>query len=133
MIISGAAITRGVQEGRIGITPFSVSQVEAAHVNLHLGESQAMEGDTLVVKAGQFVLARTLERITLPDTICGSMEGRSKLAQQGLSVEQSSTFIEPGSDTTMVLEIHNVGPVEVCLKRGQKIAKMILMRIVDDF
>lgn len=133
MIISGAAIKRGVQEGRIGITPFSENHVEAAHVNLHLGESSAMKDDILIVEAGQFVVARTLERITLPDTICGSMEGRSKLAQQGLSIEQSSTFIEPGSDTTMALEIFNASTKQIRLERGQKIAKMNLMRIVDDF
>lgn len=133
MVISGEAVKRGVKKGIIGITPFSEDQVEAAHVNLHLGESHAMENDVLTINAGQFVVARTLERIRLPDTICGSMEGRSKLAQQGLSIEQSSTFIEPGSDTTMALEIFNAGTGQVCLERGQKVVKMILMRIADDF
>ena len=133
MVISGTAIKRCVREGKIGITPFSENQVEAAHVNLHLGEGLTMRDGVLVVGAGQFVVARTLERIRIPDTLCGFIEGRSKLAQQGVSIEQSSTLIEPGSDATMALEIFNASAEEVRLERGQKIAKMVLVRIVDDF
>jgi dCTP deaminase len=133
MVLSGEAIRRGVRDGRIGISPYSETQVEAAHVNLHLGESDAMKDDVLTIKPRGFVLARTLERITLPKDLCGQLEGRSKLAQLGLSVEQSSTLVEPQSDTTMVLEIYNVSSEIVRLERGKKVAKLILMRITDDF
>ena len=78
------------------------------------------------------MVARTLERIRLPDSLCGIIEGRSKLAQQGLSVEQSSTFIEPGSDNDMVLEIFNASDRAIHLKIGQKIAKIVLFKITDE-
>ena len=133
MVLSGSAIKVGVHEGRIGISPYEEGQIEAAHVNLHLGECDAMTDDTLLVKAGGFVLAKTLERITLPYELCGSLEGRSKLAQQGLSIEQSSTFIEPGSDSVMTLEIFNASAVDIQLRLGQKVAKMVLIKITDDF
>jgi deoxycytidine triphosphate deaminase len=48
-----------------------------------------------------------------------------------VSVEQSSTFVEPGSDNQMVLEIYNAGSKEVTLQTGQPIAKLFLMRVVD--
>ncbi|WP_408996111.1 dCTP deaminase [Streptomyces caniscabiei] len=92
-----------------------------------------MKHDSLTVGPGEFVLARTLERITLPGDLCGHLEGRSRLAQSGLSVEQSSTFVEPESDGTMVLEICNVGNEAVRLERGKNVAKLILLRITHDF
>jgi len=132
MILSGKAIKTGIKEGIIGITPFSEEQVEMAHVNLHLGSVDGLEGDQFILEPKGFVVARTTERIRLPARLCGLIEGRSKLAQQGLSVEQSSTFIEPGSDTTMVLEVFNAGDAPVELKIGQKIAKMAILKITDE-
>jgi dCTP deaminase len=64
--------------------------------------------------------------------ICGLIEGRSKLAQQGISVEQSSKFIEPGSDSRMTLEIFNASDASVTLQIGQKIAKMVLLKVSDE-
>ena len=133
IVLSGEAIKRGIRDRRIRIEPFDEKQVEAAHINLHLGDSEKMQDDSLVMEPNDFVLARTLERVTLPQNICGSLEGRSKLAQLGVSIEQSSTFVEPGSDSDMVLEMKNVSNSTVHLKRGQKIAKLILMRITNDF
>jgi hypothetical protein len=45
MVLSGEAIKRGVREGIIGITPFSEEQVEAVHVNLHLGSMRLLKMD----------------------------------------------------------------------------------------
>jgi dCTP deaminase len=133
MVLSGNAIKRGVEVGRIQIDPFNEDRVEAAHVNLHLAEHPHMRNGLLVVRAGEFIVARTIERVKLPDDICGILEGRSRLAQKGLSIEQSSTFIEPGSDTTMALEIFNAGGQAVSLETGQKVAKMVLMHVIDDY
>lgn len=129
MVISGNAIRRGISDGVIGITPFTESQVEAAHVNLHLGGD--IKGGVSIPPKG-FIVARTKEKITLPMNVCGLIEGRSKLAQQGISVEQSSTLIEPGSDNTMALEIFNASDREIHLLEGQKIAKMVLLKITDE-
>jgi deoxycytidine triphosphate deaminase len=83
------------------------------------------------IAAKGFMIAQTEERITLPSGICGLIEGRAKLARQGVSVEQSSKLIEPGSDSAMVLEV-NASDREVSLAVGQKIAKMILLEVTDE-
>jgi deoxycytidine triphosphate deaminase len=132
MIISGEAIKEGVQRGIIGIEPFSEDEVEAVHINLHLGEVDSAQDGVVTIPAKGFLIARTKEKIMLPSNICGLIEGRSKLAQQGISVEQSSKLIEPGSDNTMVLEIFNASDVDVQLSLGQKIAKMILLKITNE-
>jgi deoxycytidine triphosphate deaminase len=84
------------------------------------------------IAAKGFMIAQTEERITLPSGICGLIEGRAKLARQGVSVEQSSKLIEPGSDSAMVLEVFNASDREVSLAVGQKIAKMILLEVTDE-
>lgn len=131
-MLSGEAIKKGVEKGVIGIQPFSPEQVEAAHVNLHLGVHSDATDNILSIPPKGFVVAQTLEKVALPSHICGLIEGRSKLAQQGLSVEQSSTLIEPGSNATMALELFNASDATIRLFIGQKIAKMVLFKIVDD-
>lgn len=132
MVLSRNAIEEAISRGIIGIKPFRGEQLEAAHINLHLARASSMDDrGQLTIEAGGFLTAHTLEKITLPGTLCGFIEGRSKLAQQGISVEQSSTFVEPGSDNTLVLEIYNASNREVQLQYGQKIAKLIVMKIVD--
>ena len=132
MVLSGEAIKSGIDRGVIGITPFSEDQVEHAHVNLHLGSVDGADGSQYTVEPKCFVVARTRERVRLPATLCGLIEGRSKLAQQGISVEQSSKFIEPGSDNTMALEIFNASDTPIELKIGQKIAKMMILKITQE-
>ena len=130
MILSKRAVLQAIEQGKVAITPFSKDQVEAAHINLHL--YIGTRARAIVVTPKSFLIARTLEKITLADDMCAFMEGKAGLAKQGLSVEQSSTFIEPGSDNFMTLEIFNAGDEPVRLEAGQPIAKMFLMHVVDD-
>jgi len=132
MVLSGDAIKRSIEKGVIGIAPFSVDQIEYAHVNLHLGSVDEADGDEFIIEPKGFAVAYTRERIRLPITLCGLIEGRSKLARQGISVEQSSKFIEPGSDNIMALEVFNASDSPFKLKIGQKIAKMVILKITDE-
>ncbi len=125
MILSKEAIKSAIVQGKLKIYPFSESQIDKAHIDLHLGD----ESVTLAPK--DFVVAKTREKITLSEDLCGFMEGRSSLAKVGVSVEQSSTFVEPGSDSRMTLEIFNASDKEVTIKSGQPIAKMFLIKVID--
>lgn len=133
MVLSAAAIKKAIATKVVAIRPFSEDQLETAHINLHLGELLLANGEASVVLPSKgFTLAKTRERITLAPHICGIIEGRAKLAQRGISIEQSSTFIEPGSDSTMVLEIFNASDESVELHQGDKIAKLVLLRVTDE-
>ena len=133
MVLSAAAIRKAIATKVVAIRPFSEDQLEAAHINLHLG-AFLLTGEevSVILPSKGFILARTRERITLAPHICGMIEGRSKLAQRGISIEQSSTFIEPGSDCTMVLEIFNASDESIELHQGDKIAKLVLLRMTDE-
>lgn len=130
MILSETAIKLAIQKGMLKIAPFSESQISKAHINLHLGLMGTLDGK-LVLAAKAFALAETKETITLSEGLCGFIEGRASLAKLGISIEQSSTFIEPGSDNAMVLEMFNASDSPVTLEAGQPIAKMYLSKIVD--
>ena len=92
MIFSRLAIKRAIQQGKVIIHPFAEEQVEAAHINLHLHVSGKIK---LLVRPKSFITARTVEKVTLSQDMCGFMEGRASLARQGISVEQSSTSWSP--------------------------------------
>lgn len=94
MVLSGRAIRSGIEEGIIGITPLEDDQIDRAHVDIHLGEIEGADGGAHILGPKAFVLARTLEVITLPPNVCGLIEGRASWAKRGISIEQPSTFIE---------------------------------------
>lgn len=131
MIFSNKAIKAALKAGALKIEQYSEDSINRAHINLHLLIPN--EEKSMVVPAKGFVLAKTLEKITMTESICGFIEGRASLAKQGISIEQSSTFIEPGSDNQMTLEIYNASDKEITLLNNQPIAKMFVMRVIDQF
>lgn len=65
---------------------------------------------------GEFVLALTHERITVPNHLIGHVEGRSTYARVGLSMHQTAPWIQPGWSGQITLEIRNSGPLIISLQ-----------------
>ncbi len=132
MILSKKAIRTALHKGAITIEPFAEDQIDKAHIDLHLGH---LPNDKIeiILEAKSFLTAKTREKITLSEELCAFIEGRAGLAKQGISVEQSSSLIEPGSDNQMTLEIFNASDQPVALTVGQPIAKMYLAKVTDKF
>lgn len=127
-MFSKKAILKAMDRGLLQISPFDESQIESAHINLHLSGDIAK----VIIPAKGFVLAQTADKLTLADSICGLVEGRASLAKKGISVEQSSTFVEPGTDNTITLEIFNASDDEVVINPGDEIAKLFILKVIDD-
>ena len=62
-----------------------------------------------VLEPGEFILAKTLERVTIPAHLIASVEGRSSYARLGLSMHQTAPWIHPGFSNHITLEIRNSG------------------------
>ncbi len=81
-----------------------------------------------VLKPGEFLLARTLERISINHEIAASVSGRSTLARLGLSVTQTAPVIHSGHGVPkprkIILEISNAGPFEVVIRKGMIIGEI---------
>lgn len=154
-VLTRDEILRLIEAGEIVIEPFDPSQVGPASIDLHLGREfrlfrHAREilpvteetdhrdvtelvtvDDHLLLLPGQAVLGITEERLTLPDYLCGWIQGRSRFARVGLMVHVTANFIQPGMvRTRQVLEMNNAGPIPLAIRPGIRICQIILEECV---
>jgi dCTP deaminase len=72
---------------------------------------------------GEFMLAATLERFTMPSDLLGIVHDKSTWARRGLSM--FNTVIEPGWRGYLTLELVNHGQNTIHLLAGQGIAQVV--------
>ncbi len=82
------------------------------------------DGGQFIMQPGDFVLAVTLEKVTIPDNIMGRLEGRSSLGRLGIVVHSTASIFDPGWDGNCVLELGNLGRMAVALTVGMRICAM---------
>lgn len=84
------------------------------------------KGHKYVLQPGQFVLASTVEKLTLPSNVLADIKGKSTVGRTGLSVEFAG-FIDSGFHGNVTLEIVNHLPFAYTLHAGQLIAQIRFM------
>ncbi|MEW6441027.1 MAG: dCTP deaminase [bacterium] len=155
-ILTRDEILREIAAGNIRIDPYDPACVGPASVDLHLGSTfrvfksthqnvrvagdsdyrdfstkvEVAEGGFMLLMPGETTLGITVERITLPPTVCGWLEGRSRFARMGLLVHISASFMQPGIDNHQVLEMSNFGPNPLELHPGTAVCQFIFQRTV---
>lgn len=131
-----------------------IQQINPASFNLRLGDSFAVPkrrwfgvalGDKAEYKMiyldkhnrpifklrpGQFVLATTKERVSIPDNISAFVQGRSSIGRAGLSV-QNAGFVDPGFDGHITLELKNETKNTIILKPGYPVTQLVFMDTPD--
>ena len=89
-----------------------------------------VDAETFEIKPGAFVLAQTLERVTMPNDLVGFIEGRSSWARVGISIHLTAPKIDPGFEGSITLEIANVGTATVQLVAEHDLpAQLMLMQL----
>jgi len=153
-VIAHSELVRLIRDGTIKIEPFDESQIGPASVDLHVGHTfivyKKVDGivhvvddadfaeiteeirvrDHFVLMPGESVLALTRERITLPDTICGRLEGRSRFARLGLLVHITASFMHPGIANRQVLEMYNASPFPLAIHPGTRVCQFVFEQTV---
>lgn len=153
MILSDHDIKKALQTKRITISPAIdlKTQLGSCSIDLRLGNtfrvfehskkpyidpskkdySNEITQEIIVENAGQFimqpgdfVLAVTLEQVTIADDIMGRLEGRSSLGRLGIVVHSTASIFDPGWDGNCVLELGNLGRMAVALTVGMRICAM---------
>lgn len=153
MVLSDRDLEKALESGRIKIDPplNLQSQLGSCSLDLRLGnnfrvfehsknpyidptkkdysneitrEIIVKEGDHFIMQPGDFVLAVTLEKITISDDLLGRLEGRSSLGRLGIVVHSTASIFEPGWDGNAVLELGNLGRIAVALYPGMRICAM---------
>jgi dCTP deaminase len=92
-------------------------------------EVSVPEGQPFVLHPGEFVLASTLEVITLGDQFSGRLEGKSSLGRLGLLTHSTAGFIDPGFSGHVTLELSNVANLPITLWPGMKIGQLCIFRL----
>lgn len=153
MILSRDEILKDIKSGRIKIDPFEEENLGPASIDLRISDefrsfrkvheifhvSDKADYTTITVfkkvkdyfllMPGETVHAITMEKITLPDNICGWLEGRSTFARLGLMVHITASFMQPGISNRQVLEINNVAPIPMAIYPGTKICQFIFQKM----
>jgi dCTP deaminase len=110
--------------------------VATVYVNASLLEAglwESVEQDEYTLLPNQFVLAQTLERVTLPAGIAGFVEGRSTWGRVGVTVHVTAPKIDPGFSGNITLEMANLGPYRICLRAGtDKPCQLILFKTTSN-
>ena len=157
MVLSDRTIRRLLEEGRIGIDPYSEELLQPSSVDVrvdrlfrvfrnsrypYIDVKEPMEDLTELVEVadeeqpfilhpGEFVLGSTLERIRLPEDLVARLEGKSSLGRLGLLIHSTAGFIDPGWDGHVTLELSNVANLPITLYVGMKIGQLSFVQLTE--
>jgi len=115
-----------------GLSTFDPARVEEINERLHDYQDYVRRplGSSFFLHPGEFALARTLEFVTLPETMAGQVNGRSAWGRLGLVIA-AAPHIEPSSQGTITLELANLGTVPMVLYVGVRIAQLTLFQVCE--
>lgn len=115
MVLSDRTIKKLLEDGSLSISPLEEMQIQPASVDIRLGDTysvvedlpsgiisldaeipyKTIRAERYLLLPGQFVLATTMEYISLPDDLTAFVEGRSSLGRMGLFI-QNAGWVDPG-------------------------------------
>ncbi len=154
MILSDRSIREQLEAGRITIDPLAEDAIQPSSVDVRLDASfrvfanhrypfidvrhhqpdltevvEVGEDEPFILHPGEFVLAATFERITLPDDIVARLEGKSSLGRLGLLIHSTAGFIDAGFDGSVTLELSNVATLPIAIYPGMKVGQFAFFRL----
>lgn len=155
VVLADHEILAALRSGELRVEPFDPELVRPAALSLRLGatafvlrsdgpvdtasaasyptlEPRSLDDQgRLVVNPGEVVLAPTLERVVLPDTLVGVLDGISDVARLGMSVvlaHQVSPGFGAPDGAVLTLEIVSRLSRPVFLRPSTRICNLMLMR-----
>lgn len=155
MILSDKDIREAIKNGKIGVENLPEDRVQAAWVDLSLGNEFGLfkqtsqpyidvkksvdhtekiivdDNEPFILHPDEFVLAQVKEKIRLPADMAAYIDGRSSLGRIGLVVHVTSGFVDPGFSGRLVLEMTNVGKMPVAIHPGMKICKLVFFKLTS--
>ena len=110
--------------------PFIDAQDTRASERL-FDEVRLPSDEALVLQPQQFVLAATLEYLSMPPDLCGFIQSRSTYGRLGL-IAATATYVTAGYHGCPTLEIVNAGEVPVRIRPGEDICQLVLLTADED-
>lgn len=148
MILSDKTISEMLKEGALSIEPLQEGQIQPASVDIRLGDTFAVvedsadgiinmqdeikyktiKTDKYLLLPGQFVLATTMEYVSLPDDLTAFVEGRSSLGRMGLFI-QNAGWVDPGFRGEITLELFNANRCAIELQAGRRVGQLVFAKM----
>jgi dCTP deaminase len=154
VLLSDRDLRAELDAGQLGVHPFDPGHVQPASIDVRLGNHFRVvdnhaathldpavdasdltriavrpDGTAFVLHPGEFVLATTLEIVTLGAALAARLEGKSSLGRLGLLVHSTAGFIDPGFTGSVTLELSNVASLPIRLWPGMKIGQLCVFRL----
>ena len=101
-----------------------IDNVDLQHQTRPIGQSA-----NYILKPDEFVLSRTLERVTIPLGFAAQVQGTTTGARPGLSIHATAPHIHPGFSGSITLELKNLGTWDLKLIPGKRICQLILFKV----
>ncbi|BCJ39045.1 dCTP deaminase [Actinocatenispora thailandica] len=154
MLLSDRDLAKEIDGGRLRLDPYDPALIQPSSIDVRLDRwfrvfnnsrythidparqqddltslREVPDGEPFVLHPNEFVLASTLEVVTLPDDLAGRLEGKSSLGRLGLLTHSTAGFIDPGFSGHVTLELSNVANLPIMLWPGMKIGQLCLFRL----
>lgn len=154
MLLSDRDLIRALADGTLRLEPYDAALVQPSSIDVRLDRLfgifnnhlythidpalrqdeltsvvEVADGEPFVLHPGEFVLASTLEVITLNDEMAARIEGKSSLGRLGLLTHSTAGFIDPGFSGHVTLELSNVATLPIRLWPGMKIGQLCIFRL----
>src|SRR5918997_562087 len=156
MLLSDHDLTAELKSGQLQLDPFEPALVQPSsidvrldrwfrvfnnHLYTHIDPSiqqddltalvEVADDQPFVLHPGEFVLASTLEVITLGDQLAGRLEGKSSLGRLGLLTPSTAGFIDPGFSGHVTLELSNVANLPITIYYAMKIGQLSFVQLSE--
>ncbi|GAA1748270.1 dCTP deaminase [Luedemannella helvata] len=154
MLLSDRDLVTELKNGQLQLSPYESELIQPSsidvrldrwfrifnnHLYTHIDPAQQQDdlttmvevpdGQPFVLHPGEFVLASTLEVVTLGDALAARIEGKSSLGRLGLLTHSTAGFIDPGFSGHVTLELSNVATLPMTLWPGMKIGQLCVFRL----
>lgn len=120
------------------VDPFVKENVSASSIDLTLGDtmidedgrkSSVEKGGEFVIRAGEFCLMSTNEKVMIPTDAVGIVKGKSSLARKGLMIECAGVC-DAGFEGRITLEVKNLNQRrDIVLTEGMKICQVVFFEM----
>lgn len=154
MLLSDTDLITCLDDGSLRLDPFDQALVQPSsidvrldrffrvfnnHLYTHIDPTQDQPelttlvevpaGTPFVLHPGEFVLASTLEVVTLGQQLAARLEGKSSLGRLGLLTHSTAGFVDPGFAGQLTLELSNVAQLPIRLWPGMRIGQLCVFRL----
>lgn len=151
MILSDKTIKNMLKESKLILSSIEQDQIQPASIDIRLGNTfsiledvpsgvitldkkikyKTITTDTYVLLPGQFILATTMEYVSLPSNITAFVEGRSSIGRMGLFI-QNAGWVDPGFEGEITLELFNANRCAIELKAGRRVGQLVFAEMDEN-